>query len=267
MGNKEIFQKIGIVYLIMAFLLGVAMIVSGVAIEQSSNQRITWQLIISLSLISLGSAIAFPLIVGFVVDFIRKETLGDVIWCVIKEFAEAGVCDFCKSRYTDEAKLNLLQEIKNHKNGEIKIIGVTLKYFFQKEFSHFYESIEELLKNNLKNVSLKVLLCDPDKNPEVLHRSPVDRPEHTKTMVEWSIKSIQNLKNQYGDTISYAEYIEAPYYTSIIFPNKCYLIPNILIKEGKNPLFMIALSSHSPAYEQILDVFESLWEKYNHKVA
>lgn len=239
------------------------MVSAGLAIWAPKEQFI----IIMLS--QFSSAVFFPILVGFFYERFKRKQEGETIWGVFKEFSDGGILRVYKDREENDSEENALQDLRKafetHNDGTIKLIGVSLRVFFNQP-GPFYRSITTIcdLHKYKKNVSVKALISSPD-SPETLNRARIETPGRQsdpliKIDMKSTIESILNLKKNYGEeSVEYKTYLPAPYCTAIIFPGKCYFSPNILSVNPPVRLPMIVFRQNSHGYEKINDYFDYLW--------
>lgn len=238
---------------------------SGVLCVFSPDTR-PWQLI-TIIIATVSSSIFFPLLVGYFYDKFKEE--GESIWGAIKEFSEGGILRVYKNREESEDKENAVNDLKKafseHRKGKIKMMGVSLRVFFN-PVGPFYQSVSNICKLHKDNnkVGIQALVCDPN-SPEASNRAKIETPRGGYPGIEKDINlticSIQNLNERCGSvTIKYGYYSSAPYCTLIIFPNKCYFSPNILATDAPVRLPMIVFFAESHGYKKLEQYFEYLWK-------
>lgn len=216
---------------------------------------------------NLASCFLFPIIVGQYTDKYLKKKDFDIINDFYQDFSDGGIIRVYKDREKTERKDNgedaLIKEFSQHKSGEIKLVGVSLRVFFNPTKLTFYAPITELLR--LSSVKIKALISADDA-PETINRGKLESqdviPPTIITDMQATIDNIRILKNKYGERqIEGRRFKEAPYCTAIIFPEKCFFSPNILCKEAPARLPLIVFRKGSHGYAVINDYFEYLWSK------
>lgn len=224
--------------------------------------------ILSSLLLTLGASIFFPIVVSWTYDRIRERWMGDEISRINNEFADGGILRFYKDRERSDSRDNavsrLLQEFEDFDSEppEIKIMGVSLRVFFN-DAGTFYPAIKSLLKRRKGVVIIKTLVCDPQ-NPEVFHRDEIESKGNPQTVrdIESTKSGIQGIRNLYPehlDCVTLRTYMQAPYCTMIIFPDKCYYSPNILSSTVPVRLPMIVFRHGSHGYNVLRESFDYIW--------
>ena len=228
-------------------------------------------ILLSLFIIVLGtisSSVFFPLAVGHITDELREKREGPILHRYNEELRKGGILNLYRDRetYDDQTfdgEKDLRNAFESHKQGNIKLIGISLRVFFP-EPSTFYRNIENICKLSKDSLNLKihVLISDPE-SPEVSNRYARESDSGESTIVEdikLTKKQIQNLNAKYSNPIIFGYYSSAPYCTLIIFPDKCYFSPNILSIKKPVKLPLIVFSGKSEGYEILNDYFDYLFE-------
>lgn len=134
-------------FLYLCAALGFAVLVSGLAVGVLTESRL-WALS-AVVLESLGSAVLFPILVSFSYDRLKEKWLGDEVWRIFNELSDAGISRVYKDRETsprrDNAQTRLSEEFRSFENGEILMMGVSLRVFFN-PLGPFYRDIETMLR-------------------------------------------------------------------------------------------------------------------------
>lgn len=235
--------------------------------EYHPNYPINWD-IISLILGSIASSVFFPLLIGIYIEYIKELQGGGFIWSIFEEYFEGGILRVYKDREKipsrDNAVTDLINSFIAHKNGTIKLVGVSLRVFFN-QTSDFYNNIQQLSEMHLYNNNLKMraLVCSIN-SPEVLNRAKIESPDDKDPLIRIEInqtmKYIKELNSKYNEPIEYGFYDSAPYCTLVIFPDKCYFSPNILSNKKPVRLPMIVFARGSSGYERLNEYADYLWE-------
>ncbi|MCX6680091.1 MAG: hypothetical protein NTX42_06990 [Methanothrix sp.] len=197
--------------------------------------------IFALILGSIASSVFFPLLIGMYMEHLKEKQDGGFIWSVFEEYFEGGILrvykDREKSKSGENAITDLIKSFENHKNGTVKLSGVSLRVFFD-QTSTFYNNIEQLCemhKNINNNIKIRALVCEPD-SQEVFNRAKIESPDkpypQIKEDIDTTIQYIMDFNANYDEPIEYGYYESAPYCTLVIFPDKCYFSPNILSKKN-----------------------------------
>lgn len=214
---------------------------------------------------TLGAAILFPILVSYAYDRLREKWLGDEVWRLFNELAEAGISRVYKDREyvegRDNALTRLSEEFNGFTDGEVRMIGASLRVFFN-PLGPFYRDIDRMMKN--PQVTVRALVNRAD-SPEASNRTRIEEPNLPDGAVPQSRRdldsTIANVTILHGNNprIDLRMYAEAPYCTAIIFPDLCYYSPNLIAPEVPVRLPMIVFRSGSHAYKMISASFESIW--------
>ncbi len=222
-----------------------------------------------LLLAQLGGSILFPLVVGFVYDRLKRHDDADNIWIAFRDLAEGGILRVYKDReeneYPDNAFLSLKTAFDNATTGEVKLVGVSLRVFFN-QTGPFYRSIYNIcsLSDKTGAVSIRALLSHPDA-PETTNRAKIETPQLKKEPlieidINSTVASIDNLNRTFSKAIiQHRFYKEAPYCTCIIFQDRCYFSPNLLSNDAPVRLPMIVFRKGSHGYTKLSSYFDYLW--------
>jgi hypothetical protein len=226
--------------------------------------------LVAILLTTFSSSIFFPILVGYFYEKAKEEESGEAIWEVFRDFSEAGITRVYRDReenqYPDNALVDLRNSFTNHHHGEIRIVGVSLRVFFNST-GPFYEAIRKIAASTQTDPSVRILaLISHPESPESLNRAAIETPSKGRAMIGdeigLSVKSMENLRHEFdGEPVQYGYYNEAPYCTAVIFPDKCYFSPNILSKEVPVRLPMIVFRSDSHACDVLRKYFDYLWSK------
>ena len=96
--------------------------------------KVGWKLAIII-IATISSAVLFPLSVGYFYDKYREKHEGNAVWRVFRELYGGGIMQIYRDREESEsvldAQTDLRQAFSNHTKGKIKMLGVTLRVFFQ----------------------------------------------------------------------------------------------------------------------------------------
>ena len=252
-------------YIVILGILSLLLIILSAYLSVFAPQATYW-LVISVLMGTIGSTIFFPLMLGFYLDHLKEEKECTLIWAIFKEFYEGGILRVYKNRFKNNNEENgendLMNAFINHKNGEIKMVGVSLRYFFH-ETAVLYNPIKDLCEAQNNNVKIKALVSHPysievtnrakDESPKNIDYPPI-RPD-----IDLTARSIANLNAKYNSPIDYGYYDSAPYCTFVIFHDKCYFSPNILSNDRPVLMPMIVFDKNSYGYTKLNDYFDILW--------
>jgi hypothetical protein len=181
------------------------LVISAILGYFSKNDNI----LLSLFIIVLGtisSSVFFPLAVGHITDELREKREGPILHRYNEELRKGGILNLYRDRetYDDQTfdgEKDLRNAFESHKQGNIKLIGISLRVFFP-EPSTFYRNIENICKLSKDSLNLKihVLISDPE-SPEVSNRYARESDSGESTIVEdikLTKKQIQNLNAKYS---------------------------------------------------------------------
>jgi hypothetical protein len=224
--------------------------------------------VVSVTLVTLGSAILFPILITFTYDRLRERWLGDEIWRLFTELADAGIMRVYRDREfapnRDNAQTRLAEEFKNVESGTIYIMGPSLRVFFN-PLGPFYHDIEGMLKGKSGRVNMAALIARKD-SPCVADRTFVEEPglkpgekSQAERDADSTVATIQTLRKTIGPCIGLRRFMPAPYCTAIIFPHVAYFSPNVLAPEVPVRLPMILFSNNSHGYKMLKSSFDYLW--------
>ena len=124
-----------------------------------------WEALAILFLAQIGGTILFPILVGYFYDKIKRDHDVETIWTVFKDLSDGGILRVYKDReenvYEQNALLDLRNAFENVRDGEIRLVGVSLRVFFN-EPGPFFRSIYKLCeydKNNKNGSSPNLLVA------------------------------------------------------------------------------------------------------------
>jgi hypothetical protein len=246
---------------------GFAAFIAGVALTLLTTGKPG--LVTGVTLQSLGATVLFPILVSFVYDRLRERWLGDEVWRLFSELADAGIIRVYRDREfspgRDNAQSRLSSAFLTCKVGEVCMMGPTLRVFFN-PLGPFYSDIAEMLRNGGGKVTIRALIERPD-SPAVADRTaieesrlgPGDKPQ-TERDAESSIAQAKALANEIGPYVSLRRFLQAPYCTAIIFPDIAFYSPNLLAPIVPVRLPMILFRTGSHGYNMIKASFEHLWQ-------
>ena len=245
---------------------GLAAFIVGVALSLTTEGK-AW-LVTSVTLQSLGATVLFPILVSYAYDRLRERWLGDEVWRLFSELADAGIIRVYRDREyapdRDNAQSRLSSAFIACKAGEVCMMGPTLRVFFN-PLGPFYTDIAEMLRNGDGNVNIRALIERPD-SPAAADRTAIEEPtlgptdkSQTERDAESSIAQAKSLANAIGPYISLRRFLQAPYCTAVIFPDVAFYSPNLLAPVVPVRLPMILFRSGSHGYNMIKASFEHLW--------
>ena len=121
-------------YILFLGISSVILIIISAYLSVFPPEADNYWLMISILVGTIGATIFFPLILGFYLDHLKEQKEGSLIWGIFKEFYEGGILRVYKDRFKNDSPENgendLMEAFKNHKIGPIKMVGVSLRYFF-----------------------------------------------------------------------------------------------------------------------------------------
>jgi len=225
-----------------------------------------------LATTQIASCIFFPIVIGKIIDEVKAKREFSLINRFYRDFREGGIIDVYKDREdpenaenTDNGVAALKKAFDNHHQGEVKLIGVSLRVFF-KEDGRFYNNIKDLGEKNKTKGGIEIkALINSSSAPEISNREEIEgggrAKKHAVILKDLSTTKsiIDKLNKTYAGLIIVKEYIQAPYCTAMIFPEKCFISQNILCKDSPVKLPLIIFERKSPGYTAINDYFEYLW--------
>ncbi len=228
----------------------------------------TSRIVLSILITTLGSSILFPVLVSFAYDRLRERWMGDEIWRIFTELADGGIIRVYRDRehseHADNAESRLKNEFNTFSSGELRMIGVSLRVFFN-QMGVFYPEILTMLNRSKGAVKIMALISSPE-SPEVKNRGLIESKSKDSSYsaqivrdIESTIVSVKNLLTDAPQTVALREYLEAPYCTAIIFPDKCYFSPNILCPMAPVRLPMIVFRAGSLGYTRLKQSFDYIW--------
>jgi len=231
----------------------------------------SYWVVTAILLATASASILFPILVGYFYDKIKERESGEAIWQVFKDFSDGGIIRVYKDRESSDnlenAEIDLRNAFETHIHGEVKLIGVSLRVFFN-QTGPFYQSITRVaLRAQIdSSVAIKALVSNPD-SPEVSNRAEIETPHMLKDPlitrdITTSVANMQHLNDQFKrDPIEYGFYSNAPYCTLVVFPERCYFSPNLLSTVAPVRLPMIIFRAGSHGYDRLNYYFDYLWNK------
>lgn len=229
-----------------------------------------WKALLIVTIAQIGSSIFYPMVVGYFYERMKYNEGVETVWNVFRDLSDGGIIRFYMDREESGRPQNALLDLRNsfntHRKGEIKLIGVSLRVFFN-QAGPFYKSIYKLcdLAKDVESIKIRALISHPD-SPEVFNRTKIETPDQLenpliKIEINSTIVSIENLNKDFKNTpIDYGYYKEAPYCTCIIFTDKCFFSPNILAKDPPVRLPMIVFQKNSNGYKKLEQYFDHIWK-------
>lgn len=235
-----------------------------VAIERP----VIWRSVLAIAMQALGAAIMFPIFVSFAYDRFRERWLGDEVWRLFAELADAGITRVYKDREfvqdRDNAVTRLSEEFKQIRDGEIRIMGPTLRVFFN-VLGPFHEDIETMLAKGHGGVKIRALI-ERDDSPSVADRTAIEEPHlavgdqpQTQRDASATVAAIRTIHKNIGAHITLRRFMPAPYCTAVIFPHVAYFSPNLLAPAVPVRLPMIVFRVGSHGYKMLSASFDYLW--------
>lgn len=246
--------------------VGLVLFIAGVAFGVLAESNVA--LVAGVACQALGAALLFPIAVSVVYDRLRERWLGDTVWRIFGELADAGISRVYRDREarpdSDNAEARLREEFRAHEDDVVRMVGVSLRVFFN-PLGPFYGDIETLLKKGGDRISLCALVSDPT-SPEALERASIEEPGRDGEVasqivrdIESTVATVRRLFNERGPRLQLREYRQAPYCTAILFPHIAYFSPNILAPAAPVRLPMILFRRGSHGYRMLELSFEYLW--------
>lgn len=252
-----------------AFLFGLAVLAVGVVMGLQSDDA--WITAAAIVLQTLGSSIAFPILVSFTYDRLRERWLGDAVWRIFGELADAGIERVYRDREFDpnreNAQTRLSEEFRAHRNGEVRMMGASLRVFFN-PLGPFQRDIEQMLGESRGDVVIRALI-QRSGSPAIRDRIeaeqpglPAGQPAQGERDADSSIAAVVRINAAQGDHITMRRFQPAPYCTAVIFPHIAYYSPNLLTAEVPVRLPMILFRAGSHGYQVLSSSFDYLWNHH-----
>ena len=257
--SKEQLISIALSFIIMA----VSVIVTCVVTQLS----LFWT-IMFIILTQISSCFFFPIIVGQIIDKEKAKRDFGVINSFYQDFSEGGIIQVYKDREasdrSDNGEAALKRAFEEHDSGEVKLIGVTLRVFFN-QTGPFYSNIEKLCAKSMTAPSIELkALINSENAPETLSRGKIESPNIDPPTIKIEMRATKqhifrlNEKTR-KEVIHVKEYDQAPYCTAIIFPNKCFFSQNLLCDTAPVRLPLVVMNRESHGYTVVNSYFDYLW--------
>jgi hypothetical protein len=254
-------------FLYLGAAIGFALFVTGIAVNVVTQT--TAGTITAVALEALGSSILFPILISFSYDRLREQWLGDEVWRLFNELSDAGISRVYKDRelsaHGDNAQVRLSTEFRHNKSGEVLMMGVTLRVFFN-SLGPFYRDIESMLRDAGGAVKIRALVSSVD-SPETNFRADIEEPIRSSEFVpqivrdiESSLATARSLSTAVGPYLTFRAFQPAPYCTAVIFPHVCFFSPNLLAPETPVRLPMVLFREGSHGYRMVRSSFDFLWQ-------
>jgi len=225
-------RPVVLAWLVMSFIVMVVSILLSIFVP--SNMLVA---VIAVLLSQASSSIFFPILVGYFYDKVTEEESGGAIWRVFKEFSDGGIIRVYKDREESARPENAVVELRHafltHRQGEVKLVGVSLRVFFNAT-GPFYEAISKTAQigETNKEVQVQAPISHPE-SPEVTNRAAIETPNVRDSLIRRDITltaaNIEHLQSRFPNAlVQYGYYSEAPYCTLVVFPDRCFFSPNLL---------------------------------------
>ncbi len=245
---------------------GLTILVAGVALGVNVQGGVWF--VIAVVLQTLGSSILFPILVSFAYDRIRERWLGDEVWRIFAELADAGIVRIYRDREFSPGRPNaatrLSDEFRRLESGQVYMMGPTLRVFFN-PVGQFYRDIEGMLRSGHGRVHVNVLI-QQDGSPAIRDRIEAEEPDlapgekaQGERDADSSVAAVKKMSASLGPCISFRRFMPAPYCTAVIFPHVAFFSPNLLVSEVPVRMPMILFRSGSHGYTMLRASFEYLW--------
>jgi hypothetical protein len=228
----------------------------------------TWRPIAAVVLQTLGCAILFPIVVSFAYDRLRERWLGDEVWRLFGELSDAGIIRVYKDRESapgrDNAQTRLAEEFLRFRSGELRMMGPTLRVFFN-PLGPFIRDIDAMIRDANGKVLIKALIERSD-SPSVAERCAIEEPSlasgetpQTERDAAASVAQAKAMAKISSGCVTLRRFMPAPYCTAIIFPHVAFFSPNLLAPVVPVRLPMILFQAGSHGYNMLAASFEYLW--------
>jgi hypothetical protein len=221
----------------------------------------------AIALEALGAAVLFPIVVSVVYDSLRERWLGDEVWRIFGELADAGISRVYRDREAtpnpDNAQARLAEEFSDLSSGEVRMMGVSLRVFFN-PLGPFYSDIADMLRNGRDGISLNVLISSP-RSAEAQERANIEEPGKASDAkpqiqrdIESSVATVRSMVQTMEADITLRQFTPAPYCTAVLFPHIAYYSPNLLAPDAPVRLPMILFRPGSHGYQMLSASFDYL---------
>ncbi len=246
--------------------LGLTFFTTGIAIGMLGDSHALF--IAGVAVQALGAAVFFPVVVSFAYDRLREKWLGDEVWRLFGELADAGIARVYRDREYYEGRENgfshLADTFISTHQGEVRLMGPTLKVFFNTA-SPMYSSIEQMLRHANGHVTVRALISREDS--EAIHdRIAVEQPtlhsdevSQTKRDCDSTLASAKTLKDQFKCSLDVRRFNQAPYCTAVLFKEMAFFSPNLLAPQVPVRLPLIVFKAGSHGYRMVEESFNWLW--------
>jgi hypothetical protein len=253
--------------LYIAAAVGLTLFCTGSAIGIVGESHTT--LVAGVAIQSIGAAVFFPVVVSFAYDRLREKWLGDEVWRLFGELADAGIARVYPDREYRAGRENgqsrLASAFSATRDGEIRLMGPTLKAFFHTS-SPLYAEIEQMLRDAGGKVTVRALIERED-SQAIRDRVEIEQPEledgkesQTKRDCDTTLASMETLGRKTGCSLEMRRYNQAPYCTAVLFPDLAFFSPNLLAPEVPVRLPLLVFKRGSQGYRMIASSFEWMWD-------
>jgi hypothetical protein len=157
----------------------------------------------------------------------------------------------------------LREEFANHAHGDVYLMGVSLRVFFD-PVGAFAHDIRALLADH-DGVAMHALTSSPASH-EVTERAKVEQPRLREGVTPRIVREIsataatvEEMAVEDGLAIELRHFSAAPYCTAVLFPEIGFFSPNILSEKAPVLLPLIEFASWSHGYKIVKASFDYLW--------
>jgi hypothetical protein len=247
--------------------LGLALFCTGIAIGILAKTH--WLYIVGVATQSIGAAVFFPVAVSFAYDRLREKWLGDEVWRLFGELADAGIARVYPDREyragQENGQRRLAEAFTATHEGEVRLMGPTLKAFFHTS-SPLYSAIEQMLRDAKGAVTVRALIERED-SQAIRDRIEIEQPElapgeesQTKRDCDTTLASILTLERKLKCTLKVRRYNQAPYCTAVLLPDLAFFSPNLLASEVPVRLPLLVFKAGWQGYRMIKSSFKWMWD-------
>jgi hypothetical protein len=166
--------------------------------------------------------------------------------------------------HPENAQRRLSAGFRNPHDGEILMMGVSLRVFFNDQ-GEFFNDLHYALTESAGALAIRAVTSAPG-SPQVKARARIEQPRRAPRArrkidldIEFTRAAVQGMVDEEDLRISLRHTDSAPYCTAVIFPDVAFFSPNILSPKIPVRLPMIEFEPTSHGYEMLRLSFEHIW--------